>query len=92
MEETVRFIAVRELAQMLLTYREIIDLFVHTQFCCWENWPFSMIVINELLLEVRMFVYTPYLTGYYHNTMYRIPITHHHIKCPDYSNILISLF
>jgi len=22
-------------------------------FCSWENWPFSMIVINELLLEVR---------------------------------------
>lgn len=22
------------------------------QFCCWENWPFSMVVINELLMEV----------------------------------------
>ena len=24
------------------------------QFCSWENWPFSMIVINELLLEVSI--------------------------------------
>ena len=22
------------------------------QFCCWENWSFSVVVINELLLEV----------------------------------------
>ena len=27
---------------------------VDFQFCCWENWQFSMVVINELLLEVSV--------------------------------------
>lgn len=33
-------------------------------FCCWENWPFSMVVINELLIEigsVQAFDMRPYL-------------------------------
>ena len=25
------------------------------QFVCWEQWQFSMIVLNDLLLEVRTF-------------------------------------
>ena len=30
--------------------------YIPIQFCCWENWSFSIAVINELLAEVREIV------------------------------------
>ena len=31
------------------------------QFLCWENWQYSMIVLNDLLTEVRVYLYNMYV-------------------------------
>ena len=56
-EETVRLLGVSQ--QRLPSHMLCLPacLLVCLQYCCWENWPFSMIVINEILSEVyRQFV------------------------------------
>ena len=48
MDETVQFLCVS--ATTALSH--MTPVWVLFQFVCWEHWQFSMIVLNDLLLEV----------------------------------------